>query len=117
MTRWRGSLSFALGLVSFVAILVIASSTAALPRELATLIIVAGPGMAWVPLLDLRDFAFEALLWLLCSVAAVILVAQVVTYAAGFSWRPVAFSLLGITVAGLAAQALVSLLSTASEES
>jgi hypothetical protein len=109
MTRSRQISSAVLGLISVGATLTVATSTAQLPRELATLVVVAGPGMAWVPLLDLHDLAFEALLCLLCSVTAVILAAQAVTYASAFSWRPVEFSLLAITAAGLSAQALLSL--------
>lgn len=96
-----------LGLISIFAILAIDESSARLPRALATLVIVAGPGLAWVPLLRIRDPGLAALLALVVSVSSVILIAQIVTYAAGFSWRPCAFVLLSITVIGLLTQALI----------
>ncbi len=102
--------SSVLGLLSIAAILVIDHSVASLPRALATVVIVAGPGLAWIPLLNIRDAAFAALLALVFSVSALVLVAQVVTYAAGFSWRPCAFALLAISTAGLLTQALTAVI-------
>jgi hypothetical protein len=97
----RMLLGWGVALTSIVATLVVAGTGASLPRILSTLVIVAGPGLAWVPLLGLRDKALALLLCLLVSVAAVIVVAQVVTYVAAFSWRPCEFALLGMTLCGL----------------
>jgi hypothetical protein len=100
----RMLLGWGVALTSIVATLVVAGTGAPLPRILSTLVIVAGPGLAWVPLLGLRDKALELLLCLLVSVAALIVVAQVVTYVAAFSWQPCEFALLGITLCGLSLQ-------------
>jgi hypothetical protein len=116
MTTGRAVLGWALAIASVLATLIVARTNEALPRALSTLVIVAGPGLAWVPMLEIRDRAFQVLLCLLTSVTAVILVAQVVTYAAGFSWRPVEFSLLAITLIGLSAQGLVALIRVWREE-
>lgn len=96
-------------MTSMLAALALSTSTAGLPRSLGTLVIIAGPGLAWVPLLELPDRALEALVSLLLSVASVILVAQVVTYASGFSWKPCEFLLLAVTIMGLLAQGVVAL--------
>lgn len=109
-------LGWSLALTSVVAVLVIAGSTEFLPRVLSTLVIVAGPGLAWVPLLEVRDKAFELLLCLLVSVASVIVVAQVVTYVAFFSWRPCEFALLGITLLGLLLQSWRAVIRSFNEE-
>ena len=97
----RVRLGWALALASAIALLLIAATTASLPRDLSTLVIVAGPGMAWVPLLTLDDRAFEVMATILVSVTVVIIVAQIDTYAAGFSWRPCEFALLAVTLIGL----------------
>ena len=109
MGRVRSIMAAVVAMATVFAALAIEGSTAGLPRALGTLVIVAGPGIAWVPLLDVRDRAIEVLLCMLCSVAAVILVAQAVTYAAFFSWRPCEFALIAITLVGLLAQSLSGL--------
>lgn len=96
-------------MASMLAALALATSSAGLARDLATLVIVAGPGMAWTPLLELRDRALEVLVSILFSVTALILVAQLVTYAAGFSWRPCEFLLLAVTILGLLGQGVMAL--------
>jgi hypothetical protein len=106
--RRRSILAWVVALASVLAALFIGATTAPVPRELSTLVIVAGPGLAWVPLLELDDLALEALLCLICSVTAVIIVAQVVTYAVAFSWRPCEFSLLAITLLGLIIQSVIA---------
>lgn len=109
----RPILGWILALASVLAVIVIASSDAQLPRILATLVIVFGPGLAWVPMLGLRDRALEVLLILLSSVACLIIVAQVVTYAFSFSWRPCEYSMLGITLIGLVLQYVLAIMSLA----
>jgi hypothetical protein len=101
------TLAWVLALLSVLAVIVIAVSSAALPRIIATLVVVFGPGFAWVPMLNVRDRALEWLLILVTSITAVIIVAQVVTYASGFSWRPCEFSLLGVTLLGLIVQSVL----------
>jgi hypothetical protein len=108
MRHGRTILAWVVASASVLAASLIAATTAPVPRDLSTLVIVVGPGLAWVPMLELDDLAIEALLCLLCSVTAVIIVAQVVTYAAAFSWRPCEFSLLAITLLGLLIQSVVA---------
>jgi hypothetical protein len=96
-------------MASILAVVFIAASTVPILRGLSTVVIVAGPGLAWVPILAVDDPALEALLCLLTSVSAVIIVAQIVTYAAAFSWQPCEFSLLAITLLGLLAQTMIAL--------
>jgi hypothetical protein len=98
------------------AVLVIEASNNGLLRALGAVVIIAGPGVAWVPLLEVQDRAVEVLLCVLCSVSAVILVAQAVTYIAFFSWRPCEFALIGITVAGLLAESISALLRAGSSQ-
>jgi hypothetical protein len=92
------------------AALIIAKSNDGLLRALGALVIIAGPGMAWVPLLDVQDRVVKVLLYMLCSVSAVILVAQAVTYIAFFSWRPCEFTLIAITLLGLLTESVSALL-------
>jgi hypothetical protein len=91
------------------AALAIESSGNGLLRALGALVIVAGPGLAWVPLLGVQDRAVEILLCMLCSVTAVIIVAQAVTYIAFFSWRPCEFALIAITLVGLVVEIVFEL--------
>lgn len=65
-----------------------------------------GPGLALVPLVRLEDALLKAILVVLVSIATDICVAQAVTYASGFSWRPCAIALLGICVFGALLQLL-----------
>ena len=109
MAKARFLLGGSVVALSAVSAVVIARSNAPLPRDLSALVVVAGPGLAWVPALRLRDLAVQVLLAVLCSVTAVICVAQLVTYAAAFSWRPCEYGLLGLTALGLAVQILVAL--------
>ena len=101
-----------LAVASMVAIVALARTTAVLPRAVGTLVIVSGPGLAWAPLIQIRDRALEAMVAILISVTAVILIAQAVTYAASFSWRPCEFILVTVTALGLFVQALVALLAS-----
>jgi len=70
----------------------------------ASFIVVAGPGLAFVPLLGLKDRALNAVLVVLLSFAVNVCVAQAVTYIKAFSWRPCALVVLSLTLIGVMIQ-------------
>lgn len=110
MDRYRSMAPAVLAMATVLAALLVETSNDSLLRALGALVIIAGPGIAWVPLLDVQDRAVEVLLCILCSVSAVILVAQAVTYIAFFSWRPCEFTLIAITLLGLVTESVYTLL-------
>lgn len=66
----------------------------------ASFVVVAAPGLAFVPLLELKDRALNAVLVILLSLAVNVCVAQAVTYIKAFSWRPCAVVVLSVTLIG-----------------
>lgn len=66
----------------------------------ASFVLVAAPGLAFVPLLRLTDLALNVVLVVLLSFAVNVCVAQAVTYIKAYSWRPCAFIVLGLTMVG-----------------
>jgi hypothetical protein len=66
----------------------------------ASFVLVAAPGLAFVPLLGLTDLALKTVLVVLLSFAVNVCVAQAVTYVKAYSWRPCAFVVLGLTMVG-----------------
>lgn len=75
-------------------------------RSLASVVVVLGPGLAFTPLLRIRDRAMAVLLATLIAVTSLVCVAQAVTYVASFSWRPCAIILSGLTALGATTQTL-----------
>jgi len=70
----------------------------------ASFVLAAAPGLAFVPLLGLTDFALNALLVVLFSFAVNVCVAQAVTYMSAFSWRPCALVVLSFALVGVIIQ-------------
>jgi hypothetical protein len=106
--HWLADRSFPLGLLTLTGLATAAvfGLPASPPRTLAAGVIALGPGCALVPLIGIPDRGAAALAALLVSVSALVVVAQAVTYVAGFSWRPCALAMLALTLGGIAAQVL-----------
>ncbi len=73
----------------------------------ASFIVALGPGLGIVPLCRVHDHVVNAVLVPMCSIAVNVLVAQVVMYVRGFTWRPCAVIVVIITLIGVCLQAVL----------
>ncbi|MBV9818807.1 MAG: hypothetical protein JOZ07_10710 [Solirubrobacterales bacterium] len=103
MRRWQlASLVALLSLVSEA--LIFATPHGPLRFAAASFIVVAAPGLAFVPILGLKDRELNAVLVIMFSLAVNVCVAQAVTYIKAFSWRPCALAVLSVTLIGVMIQ-------------